>query len=168
MCALRVGHPDGFRAPLSRGQSLFETLAKLVSAVCVVPERWVASNLQAQYHFGHLLPQFYHGAAPMSDVTRILSAIEQGDPSAAEQLLPLVYNELRKLAAAKMAEERPGHRQGARRRSNRVGPAQFCDGTGPRDSDHRLLRSKQTHRPGASGAVCHRLVPPVSWGRVGL
>src|SRR5262249_21723319 len=44
----------------------------------------------------------------MSDVTRILSAIEQGDPSAAEQLLPLVYDELRKLAAQKLAQERPG------------------------------------------------------------
>jgi RNA polymerase sigma factor (TIGR02999 family) len=45
----------------------------------------------------------------MSEVTRILSAIEEGDPSAAEQLLPLVYEELRKLAAQKMASERPGH-----------------------------------------------------------
>ena len=45
----------------------------------------------------------------MSEVTRILSAIEQGDPSASEQLLPLVYDELRKLAAEKMAHERPGH-----------------------------------------------------------
>jgi RNA polymerase sigma factor (TIGR02999 family) len=44
----------------------------------------------------------------MSDVTRILSQIEQGDPSAAEQLLPLVYRELRKLAAAKLAQEKPG------------------------------------------------------------
>jgi RNA polymerase sigma factor (TIGR02999 family) len=44
----------------------------------------------------------------MSDVTRILSQIESGDPSAAEQLLPLVYAELRKLAAAKLADERPG------------------------------------------------------------
>jgi RNA polymerase sigma factor (TIGR02999 family) len=44
----------------------------------------------------------------MSDVTRILSAIEQGDPHAAEQLLPLVYDELRKLAAEKMAQEKPG------------------------------------------------------------
>src|SRR5436189_1949824 len=44
----------------------------------------------------------------MSDVTRILSQIESGDPSAAEQLLPLVYEELRKLAAQKMAEEKPG------------------------------------------------------------
>ena len=44
----------------------------------------------------------------MSDVTRILSQIESGDPSAADQLLPLVYDELRKLAAAKMALEKPG------------------------------------------------------------
>ena len=44
----------------------------------------------------------------MSDVTRILSAIEQGDPQAADQLLPLVYNELRRLAAQKLAQEKPG------------------------------------------------------------
>jgi RNA polymerase sigma factor (TIGR02999 family) len=44
----------------------------------------------------------------MSEVTRILSAIEQGDPKASEQLLPLVYDELRKLAAEKMAQEKPG------------------------------------------------------------
>jgi RNA polymerase sigma factor (TIGR02999 family) len=44
----------------------------------------------------------------MSEVTRILSAIEQGDPSAAEQLLPLVYQELRRLAAHKLSREAPG------------------------------------------------------------
>ena len=44
----------------------------------------------------------------MNDVTRILSAVEQGDPHAAEQLLPLIYDELRKLAAERMANERPG------------------------------------------------------------
>jgi RNA polymerase sigma factor (TIGR02999 family) len=44
----------------------------------------------------------------MSEVTQILSAIEQGDPAAAEQLLPLVYDELRKLAAQKLAQEKPG------------------------------------------------------------
>jgi RNA polymerase sigma factor (TIGR02999 family) len=44
----------------------------------------------------------------MSDVTQILSAIEQGDPRAPEQLLPLVYDELRKLAAQRMAHESPG------------------------------------------------------------
>ena len=45
----------------------------------------------------------------MSDVTQILSAIEQGDAQAAKQLLPLVYEELRKLAAARMAQESPDH-----------------------------------------------------------
>jgi RNA polymerase sigma factor (TIGR02999 family) len=45
---------------------------------------------------------------PMTEVTRILSAIEQGAPHAAEKLLPLVYEELRKLAAQKLAQEKPG------------------------------------------------------------
>jgi RNA polymerase sigma factor (TIGR02999 family) len=44
----------------------------------------------------------------MNEVTRILSAVEQGDPHAAEQLLPLVYDELRRLAAAQLAQEKPG------------------------------------------------------------
>src|SRR5690242_7247195 len=44
----------------------------------------------------------------MSDVTRILAAAEAGDPRAAEQLLPLVYDELSKLAAQRLAQERPG------------------------------------------------------------
>jgi hypothetical protein len=43
----------------------------------------------------------------MSDVTRILTAIDQGDPHAAEQLLPLVYDALRRLAAEKLAQEKP-------------------------------------------------------------
>ncbi len=45
----------------------------------------------------------------VGDVTRILEAAQQGDPKAAEELLPLVYDELRRLAAAKMAKEAPGH-----------------------------------------------------------
>ncbi|MBT4867896.1 MAG: sigma-70 family RNA polymerase sigma factor [Planctomycetaceae bacterium] len=45
----------------------------------------------------------------MPDVTQILTAIEDGDPSAAERLLPLIYDELRKLAAARMAQESPDH-----------------------------------------------------------
>src|SRR5205823_14523830 len=45
---------------------------------------------------------------PMSDITRILDRLQQGDAQAAAELLPLVYGELRKLAAAKMAQERPG------------------------------------------------------------
>ena len=48
------------------------------------------------------------GAPGMDEVTRILSAIERGDEQAAEQLLPLVYDELRKLAAQKLAQEKPG------------------------------------------------------------
>src|SRR5262245_2136989 len=44
----------------------------------------------------------------MKDVTRILSAIEEGDPRAAQELLPLVYDELRKLAAQRLAHEKPG------------------------------------------------------------
>src|SRR5436189_6203736 len=44
----------------------------------------------------------------MNDITRILSAIEHGEPEAAERLLPLVYDELRKLAAHRLAEEKPG------------------------------------------------------------
>ena len=44
----------------------------------------------------------------MHEVTRILNAIDQGDPRAAEQLLPLVYDELRKLAAQRLADEKPG------------------------------------------------------------
>jgi RNA polymerase sigma factor (TIGR02999 family) len=48
-------------------------------------------------------------ADAMTDVTRILNAIDAGDPKAADQLLPLVYDELRKLAAGHMANEEPGH-----------------------------------------------------------
>ena len=44
----------------------------------------------------------------VGDVTRILDQVQQGDPKAAEELLPLVYDELRRLAAAKMAHEKPG------------------------------------------------------------
>ena len=44
----------------------------------------------------------------MNDVTRVLSAIDRGDPAAADQLLPLVYQELRKLAAARLSREKPG------------------------------------------------------------
>jgi RNA polymerase sigma factor (TIGR02999 family) len=50
----------------------------------------------------------FHSGPSMSDVTRILSQIETGDPSAAEELLPLVYDELRKLASARLAQEKPG------------------------------------------------------------
>ena len=51
----------------------------------------------------------------MSDVTRILDAAAQGDPHAAAELLPLVYDELRRLAAARLAHEHPGRRSTPRR-----------------------------------------------------
>jgi len=54
---------------------------------------------------GHL---WLHDGVAMTDVTQILSAIDRGDPQAAEQLLPLVYEELRRLAAARLAQEKPG------------------------------------------------------------
>lgn len=54
-------------------------------------------------------PQRFLKATPLSDVTRILSQIEAGDPSAASELFPLVYDELRKLAATKLMAERPDH-----------------------------------------------------------
>ena len=54
-------------------------------------------------------PERPSGAVSMNDVTRILSAVEHGDPAAAEQLLPLVYDELRRLAAQRLAQEKPGH-----------------------------------------------------------
>ena len=63
--------------------------------------RWLAYN--DAISVGYEL--FMHS---VNEVTRILSAVEQGDPHAAEQLLPLVYDELRKLAAEKMAQEKPG------------------------------------------------------------
>ena len=59
---------------------------------------------EADLHLGNGGPKI----ASMNDVTQILSQIESGDPAAAEQLLPLVYDELRKLAAAKLANEKPG------------------------------------------------------------
>lgn len=55
------------------------------------------------------LRRFAGGALSMTSVTKILSSIEKGDECAAEQLLPLVYNELRKLAAVRLAQEQPGH-----------------------------------------------------------
>ncbi len=60
----------------------------------------------------------------MKDVTQLLNAIEAGDPQAAAQLLPLVYDELRRLAAAQMARERPGQTlAGLARKDGSVVPA---------------------------------------------
>jgi hypothetical protein len=56
----------------------------------------------------------------MTDITRILSGIEAGDPHAAEQLLPLLYEELRKLAAQKLAQEKPPVKRTPRRLAHAV------------------------------------------------
>mgnify|MGYP001817826912 CR=1 FL=1 len=79
------------------------TVAPLSGAAC--GQSASVQSVQAIIGLGSSSPALDR---PMADVTRILSAIEQGDPSAAEQLLPLVYEELRKLATAKMAQENPG------------------------------------------------------------
>ena len=63
----------------------------------------------------------YH-RPPMSDVTQLLNAIEAGEPKAADQLLPLVYEELRKLAAVKMAQEKPGQTLQATALRGDIGP----------------------------------------------
>jgi hypothetical protein len=82
----------------------------------------------------------------MSDVTQILCAIEHGDPQAAEQLLPLVYDELRRLAAEKMAQEKPGQTLQATALDRRVA---WLDEEGYPDlpviwSDNRGLLGAQT------------------------
>jgi len=85
-----VGRMD--EMPISRSWAHLLTVAAPASR----PDPAFASNTTA-----------LHNEA-MSEVTRILSQMETGDPAAAEQLLPLVYDELRKLAAAKLAHEKPG------------------------------------------------------------
>jgi len=73
----------------------------------------------------------------MTDVTRILSQIESGDPSASEQLLPLVYDELRKLAAARLAEEKPGQTLQATALVHDAWLRLIGDGAGKQDWDSR-------------------------------
>ena len=89
------------------------------AALAPIPDRVTSHRAPS---LGHS-PGTVHGrptaSLSMNDVTRILSAIEQGDPHAAEQLLPLVYDELRKLAAAaagpgEARPDAPGHRPGPR------------------------------------------------------
>ena len=103
----------------------------------------------------------------MTDITRILSAIEQGDPQAAAQLLPLVYDELRKLAAQRLAQEKPGQTLQATALVHEaylrlVGGAQTQDWDGRRhffaaaaEAMRRILidraRHKQTRKAGGGG-----------------
>ena len=72
------------------------------------PALLIKSKLKLQLWRGNDTPLATYYAYGMSDVTQILSRIDQGDSAAASELLPLVYDELRKLAAQKMAQEQPG------------------------------------------------------------
>src|SRR5205807_5360344 len=88
-------------------RSTFEPAGE--SAACLVPLKrvLVAAGRVGGYNPANPM-SFSAEAAPMAEITGSLSAIEQGDPHAAEQLLPLVYGVLRKLAAQKLALEKPG------------------------------------------------------------
>ena len=90
--------------------------------------------------------------AAMSDVTRILSAIEQGDPQAAEQLLPLVYDELRKLAAA---EAGPGE---ARARRSRPRPWSTRPTCGWSDADQARHWNSRGHFFAAAAEAMRRIL----------
>src|SRR5262245_51893471 len=85
----------------------------------------------------------------MSEVTRILSEIQQGDPTAAEKLLPLVYDELRKLAAAKLAHEKPGHTLQATALVHEA-YMRLVGGQAPDDRSHEPEPDSQTSRLDAS------------------
>ena len=90
----------------------------------------------------------------MSDVTRILSQVERGDPQAADQLLPLVYDELRKLAAARLAQEKPGQTLQATALVHEaylrlVTPKAATSGRGPQEAAEHLDTLDDPHSPTA-------------------
>ena len=90
--------------PVGGSDAGFSSISAVETGLARPLYGWFQSACPPVYNF----PAHQRGIQLMPDVTQILNAIEQGDPSAAEQLLPLVYDELRKLAAAKMAQEKPG------------------------------------------------------------
>ncbi len=75
----------------------------------------------------------------MTEVTQILSQIESGDPAAADQLLPLVYSELRRVAAAKLAHEKPGQALQATALVHETYPILPCFGR-----DHRMHEANRS------------------------
>src|SRR5690242_12907012 len=79
-----------------------------VSGVMTSRIRDIANHIPSMYNDRPTLSRTARAQTVMNEVTRVLSAIEDGEPHAAEQLLPLVYDELRKLAAGKLARETPG------------------------------------------------------------
>jgi RNA polymerase sigma factor (TIGR02999 family) len=87
-------------APLRSGEGTFR------GALAAGP--WYTAMTAKGHSAAGPAPPGFKSGVLMNDVTRILTAIDGGDPQAAERLLPLVYDELRKLAAQRMAQEKPG------------------------------------------------------------
>ena len=94
----------------------------------------------------------------MSDVSRILSQIEAGDPLAVKQLLPIVYDELRKMAAAKLAQERPGHSLQATALVHEA----YLRLIG---KDHLATFENQKHFFGAAAEAMRRILVDQAWRR---
>src|SRR4030095_8173396 len=99
----------------------------------------------------------------MLEVTQILSQIESGDPSAAEQLLPLVYDELRKLAAAKLAQEKPGQTLQARVRVHEaylrvVRGQEPVEASGERESNEVAQWNSRGHFFAAAAEAMRRIL----------
>src|SRR5512145_606915 len=90
-----------------RGGAAAPIVTPMFSDVCIARPRVECEHLSTKSEDGqHESPLTQE---PMNEVTRILSAAGKGDPEAASKLLPLVYDELRRLAAQRLASERPGH-----------------------------------------------------------
>ena len=85
----------------------WESISRPSVALPIAPTSGALQTLRDDSRFEPFPIRCYESA--VSDVTRILERVQQGDPKAAGELLPLVYEELRTLAAAKMAREQPGH-----------------------------------------------------------
>jgi RNA polymerase sigma factor (TIGR02999 family) len=96
----------------------------------------------------------------MSEVTRILSEVENGDPEAANQLLPLVYDELRKLAAVKLAMEKPGHtlQPTALVHEAYIRLVEAADDTTAADDDRSRRWSSRRHFFGAAAEAMRRIL----------
>ena len=97
----------------------------------------------------------------MSDVTQILSQIEQGDPSAAERLLPLVYDELRRLASARLAQEKPGQTLQATALVHEAFVRLVAVDHQQRDCRYREEQQSTAKARGGRSAMHHRSPPPL-------
>ena len=94
----------------------------------------------------------------MSEVTRILSAIEQGDPRASERLLPLVYGELRKLAAQRLAQENPGQTLQATALVHEAYIRLLGDGKGPEATSQQPSWNSRGHFFAAAAEAMRRIL----------